>query len=196
MTSLNGRYPKPADVDGVDLTIRLMTADDRGAIADFAQALPAHDLLFLSRKITEPKVMNAWAQQVETGELKSLIAFDGSKVAGCSAIVVDPYSWSPHVGELRVLIGEDYRNRGFGRVLVQESFLVAVDNGLEKLTARMTPDQQGAIAVFEDLGFKAEGLLRDHVQDESGDKHDLLVLSIDVLAAQSRMAQYGLDSAF
>ena len=41
----------------------------------------------------------------------------------------------------------------------------------------MTTDQQGAIAVFEGLGFKPEAILREHVRDDAGAAYDLVVLS-------------------
>ena len=36
--------------------------------------------------------------------------------------------------------------------------------GLEKMTAQMTVDQRGAIAVFEGMGFRAEALLANQVR--------------------------------
>jgi hypothetical protein len=59
----------------------------------------------------------------------------------------------------------------------------------------MTVDQRGAIAVFEGMGFRAEALLRDHVEDRDGNKHDLVILSHDVAKFQGQMAAYGLTSA-
>ena len=74
--------------------------------------------------------------------------------------------------------------------------MVALTQGLEKLTAHMTPDQQAAMAVFEGMGFKPEALLRNHVRDHQGDKHDIVILSHDVAAFQAQMEQYGLNEAF
>jgi hypothetical protein len=56
----------------------------------------------------------------------------------------------------------------------------------------MTVDQKGAINVFEEMGFKAEALLREHVRDQSGTKYDLVVLSHDVERFQAQMEAYGL----
>lgn len=100
------------------------------------------------------------------------------------------------MGELRVLIAPDVRDTGIGRVLIQESFLLAISRDLEKLTAQMTTDQKGAIAVFQDLGFIAEALLRDQVKDNKGETHDIVVLSHNVADFQARMEQYGLAEAF
>jgi hypothetical protein len=58
----------------------------------------------------------------------------------------------------------------------------------------MTPDQVGAVTVFETMGYRAEALLRDHVKDEAGAKHDLVILSLDVERFRARAAAYGLSA--
>jgi GNAT superfamily N-acetyltransferase len=109
--------------------------------------------------------------------------------------VSDALSWSRHVGELRVLVSPAWRGRGLGRLLIQESFALALALSLDKLTVQMTVDQASAIAVFEELGFRAEAVLRDHVKDCDGKTYDLALLSHDVAAVQSRMQAYGVSDA-
>jgi L-amino acid N-acyltransferase YncA len=58
-----------------------------------------------------------------------------------------------------VLVSPRGAARGLGRVLIQECFAQALELGLKKLVAQMTTDQRSAIAVFEELGFRAEALL-------------------------------------
>ena len=88
--------------------------------------------------------------------------------------------WTRHVGELRVIVGPEYRRRGLGRRLTDEVFAIARDIGLRKITAQMTPDQKGARATFERLGFRPEALLADFVVDREGLPRDLLIMSHDV----------------
>ena len=190
------RYPRTVDVKDGSATLDLMTPAMEQEVLSFAGTLPPHDLLFLRRDITEPKVLSAWSAQIDSGEITSLIAREGDDMLGCSAVVVDKHSWSPHVGELRVLVGPAGKDRGLGRILIQESFLVALSLGLQKLTAQMTPDQTAAIAVFEEMGFTAEALLKDHVQDKEGTKHDIVILSHDVEAFASKMEAYGLTDLY
>jgi len=64
-----------------------------------------------------------------------------------------------------VLISDEMRGKGLGRALTEAIFAQALDSGIEKMVAQMTLDQQGAISTFEQLGFKPEALLRDHVKD-------------------------------
>ena len=67
-----------------------------------------------------------------------------------------------------------------GRHLSVKIFDIARHLGLKKLTANMTPDQRGAQAAFQRLGFVAEALLTDFVEDRDGNLHDLVMMTFDV----------------
>ena len=188
-------YPRMMETDIGEIEIRLMTRADEAAVLAFARKLPTHDLLFLPRNISEPKVLSAWISEIERGAIISLLAIWSESVVGCGTVVRDPHSWSPHVGEIRMVVLPEVRGTGVGRVLSQETFALALDAGLEKLTAQMTVDQKGAIALFESLGFKAEALLRDHVRDAGGKKHDIVVLGHNVAQFLAQMEAYGLPGA-
>ena len=187
--------PRSLPLAGATLELARLQPQDAQALATFAAALPPHDLLFLRRDISQPKVIAAWMQAIAEGRLHSLAVREEGVLVGCTAIVVDALSWSRHVGELRVLVAPVWRGRGLGRALVQQCFAQALDLGLGKLVAQMTADQVAAIAVFEELGFRAEALLRDHVKDRDGQLHDLALLSHDVAAVQSRLQAYGVSDA-
>ena len=152
--------------------------------------------MILNRNITVPKVLDAWRECIPEGDIGSIVAKRGSKVLGTTAVVQARLSWSAHVGEMRILILPEARDTGLGREMIQESFLIGLSLGLEKLTVRMTLDQESAIAVFEEMGFKSEALFRNHVKDNLGDKHDLLIMSHDVEGFASQMQAYGMDEAF
>ena len=187
--------PRSLPLAGATLELARLQPQDAQALAAFAAALPLHDLLFLRRDISHPKVVAAWMQAIAEDRLHSLAVREGGALVACSAIVVDSLSWSRHVGELRVLVAPAWRGRGLGRVLIQQCFAQALALGLDKLVAQMTVDQVAAIAVFEELGFRAEALLRDHVKDREGQTHDLALLSHDVAAVQSRLQAYGVSDA-
>lgn len=193
MNELAGRYPREVRLGEERVQLSLLTPADQSELLAFASELPSHDLLFLSRDIREPRVQAAWLRQIEAGEIVSVAARVDGKIVGTTAVVIDRLSFSAHVGDLRILVSESARRIGIGRRLIQEAFLVGVDQGLDKLTARMTLDQDAAIAVFEEMGFKREAMFHDHVKDAEGKKHDLLVMSNDVDAFYSQMQVYGLD---
>ncbi|HYP70277.1 MAG TPA: GNAT family N-acetyltransferase [Variovorax sp.] len=192
-TAAAGRsYPRSVDCNGTAVQIDVLRAGDEAALLAFAQALPAHDLLFTYRDISQPRVIKAWIREaVERQRMPSLLAWLDGKVIGCASLIHDDFSWSPHVGELRVVVGADARGLGLGRQLIQESFAQALALGLEKLVAQMTTDQRGAIAMFESMGFRAEALLAGHVRDRDGGKHDIVMLSHNVAEVAARLSAYG-----
>jgi RimJ/RimL family protein N-acetyltransferase len=195
MTGEPRSYPRRVATETGEIEFRLMSPADEASVLDFARQLPVHDLLFLPRDISEPKVLAAWIKEIERGAITSLLAVKAGRVVGCGTLVRDPLSWSPHVGEIRNVVSAEVRGQGVGRALTQEIFALALGAGLEKLVVQMTVDQTGAIAIFEGLGFKAEALLRDNVRDKAGKKHDIVVLGHNVAQVRAQLEAYGLPGA-
>jgi ribosomal protein S18 acetylase RimI-like enzyme len=188
-------YPRHVKANGEDIEFHLMGQSDEAAVLAFARKLPVHDLLFLPRNISEPKVLSAWVKEIERGSMVSVLAVRDNAVVGCGTVVRDPFSWSPHVGEIRMVISTNVRGLGIGRALSNETFALALSMGLEKVVVQMTVDQTGAIAIFEGLGFRAEALLRDHVKDLAGKTYDIVVLGHNVAQVRAQLEAYGLPGA-
>src|ERR1700723_4425118 len=104
MSSEARSYPRRVATEAGEIEFRLMSQADEAAVLDFARKLPVHDLLFLPRDISEPKVLAAWIKEIERGAITSLLAVKAGKVVGCGTLVRDPLSWSPHVGEIRNVV--------------------------------------------------------------------------------------------
>ena len=190
------RYPASGEVGGARVTLRLMDAGDGDAVLAFALGLPEHDLLFLRRDITQPEQVDVWLERIAAGDTTSLLlTADDGAIAGYATVDRNDLPWSRHVAELRVLVGPELRGRGIGRLLTEEAFRIALGMGVDKVIGQMTVDQRQAIAVFRSLGFQPEALLRDHVKDRAGEKHDLVILSHDVAAQQRAMAATGVLDA-
>ena len=178
MTSISKANPSFAIASMADV--------EEATVARFVSKIPLHDLLFLERDIRQPKVLAAWREAIERGSVHSLVAIAGGEIVATTAVVREPLSWSAHVAEVRLLVLAEWRGKGVGRALLEASIDQAIAAGAAKLTARMTPDQRGAITLFEETGFRGEALLRDHVRDAEGGPHDLAILSLDVAGAQAR----------
>jgi L-amino acid N-acyltransferase YncA len=189
-------YPQVRTIGGAEVTLRLMVGEDKPAVLAFARSLPEHDLLFLRRDITEDAALDDWVREIRDGLMTTVLAIAKDSVVGYASIERNRLRWAAHVAELRVMISENMRGKGLGHALTQEAFAIALAGGIEKMVAQMTLDQKGAIATFEGIGFRPEALLRDHVKDRQGNKHDLLVLSHEVAKFESQMAAYGINEAF
>lgn len=192
---IDREFPREIATPRGAVSVKVMSRGDRARVLELARAMPEHDRLFLHRDVTRGEVVDAWLDEIERGEAATLLAERAGALLGCATIEPERATWSQHVAELRVLVVPKARGMGIGRVLTQEAFAAALGAGLEKLTVRMTSDQAAAIRSFEALGFAPEAMLRDHVKDGAGRKHDLLVLAHDVAAFHALLEAYGVPEA-
>ncbi len=183
------QFPKEIKLpDGQQPTFRLMTPADKKAILSFARSLPPDDLLFLRTDITEAAAVDDWTHNLEKDATITVIAQIGDEIVGYASLHHEQARWTRRVGELRLLLGPKYRGAGLGRRLAEEIFHIGERRGVKKMAAMMTPDQTGARAAFERLGFQVEALLQDWVVDRNGRPRDLLVMSHDVEGLSDRVS--------
>jgi RimJ/RimL family protein N-acetyltransferase len=179
--AIQREYPRTVHLrDGSAVTLRLMTPADADRIVAFARSLPEDDLLFLRTDITDPEAVKQWMENLQAGRTTTVIAEANGEPAGYAALVQNRVTWQRHLGEIRTQVGLRYRSQGLGRALAGEIFSIGRERGLRKIVVQMTPDQKGAIATFERLGFKPEALLQDFVVDRSARTRDLVVMTYDV----------------
>jgi L-amino acid N-acyltransferase YncA len=166
--------------NGTDVVVRLMEAGDAEQMLAFARSLPADDVLFLRSDITDPEGIAYWIANIENGTTTTLLAESGGAIAGYASVHRNPARWTRRVAEIRVNVGPAFRRSGLGRLLVNGVFDLARSMGIKKLSAQMTLEQPGAQAVFRRLGFQAEAVLADWVEDREGRPRDLLVMAYDI----------------
>jgi RimJ/RimL family protein N-acetyltransferase len=174
-------YPRDVKLGGgKSLNLRLMGREHKDELIAFARDLPKQDVLFLRMDITDPRNVEEWIKNIEAGHTVTVMAYDGDKLAGYASLHHNEVLWTRHVGEIRTIVGDAYRGIRLGARLAEEIFAIAKEIGLKKITAQMTSDQRGARATFERIGFRPEALLADHVIDNEGRTHDMLIMAYDI----------------
>jgi L-amino acid N-acyltransferase YncA len=169
-----------------DVEVRPIGSDDVDALMEFFACVPEGDRTFFKEDVSDAAVIAGW---VAVADRHRLIALVDGHVAGYVA-VLKGIGWSSHVGELRLIIAPEYRNRGIGRLLAQRAVVEALELGVVKLVVEVVAGQDRLCGMFTKLGFEQEGRLRRHVRSATGETHDLLVLShfVDELAASLDVA--------
>jgi RimJ/RimL family protein N-acetyltransferase len=173
-------FPWTTKIDGTQIKLRLMTADDKDAVLEFARKLPEDDLLFLSFDITQESFVEHWIRRINGGTWFTILVEADGRLVGHGSLMRTEQIWSRHLGEIVLLLSPEVRGKGLGNILAGEIFAKAEEWNLMKVVARMAADQKGAIQVFEKLGFNAEALLADYVIDRNDRTHDLIAMSYDI----------------
>jgi L-amino acid N-acyltransferase YncA len=185
------QYPHDVTLGGKHYHLRLMNENDGEAVRQFALKLPPHDLLFMRRDITKSAGVGRWLDALKRGAMHTLLCEDNEGIVGYSSIHLTELDWSAHVADLRVQIGQRARGGGLGRYMTREAFNLALSLGIRKVVARMTTDQTSARALFQELGFTPEALLKDEVRDRNGEFHDLLIMACNVETFLAQREAFG-----
>lgn len=176
---------------GFEVEVRTMGPDDISAVRAFFSTVPEGDRTFFREDVLRPGVIELWPG--DDRQHRSLAIVDGV-IAGHVA-VIPGIGWSQHVGEVRLVVGPEFRGRGLGRLLAQRAVVEAVQIGMSKLVVDVVAEQTATVSMFTKLGFEAEALFKDHVKDRHGETRDLLVLAHFVEPLWSAMATAGIDEA-
>lgn len=193
LNDTTAQYPAEVTLNSDHFAVRLMTVDDGPALMSFAKQLPPHDTLYMRRNLTSQAGIESWIEDIDNHVIYSLLAEDSDGVAGFSTIHRNTLEWTRHVADIRVATAPRARRTGLGRYLVREGFNLALSLGVERLLARMTPDQEGARVLFEELGFTPEALLKDYVKDRDGNYHDMLIKACAVDSFLAQRQAFGVD---
>jgi ribosomal protein S18 acetylase RimI-like enzyme len=172
------------------IAITPFTAADVDAVWDFFQRVPEGDRTFVKEPVAERATVESWVDDARA--LRS-VARDGDTVVGYVA-VIPGVGWSRHVGELRLVVDPAVRRRGIGQQLARHALRIALDASLTKVVVDVVAVQESTIALFTQLGFRAEALLEDHVQDPDGNYGDLIVLANRTDADWELLTRVGLDA--
>jgi RimJ/RimL family protein N-acetyltransferase len=185
-------YPKGVTLSGGPaVTLRWLAPRDREEVWRFFERVPEEDRAFLKEDVMSREEVERWLDRLDPNRETVVVAEAAPRIVGTAILERQRYGWAQHVGEIRIVVDPDRRRQGLGYVLAEETFMLAVKLGLEKIVAAMMADQTSAVRVFERLGFRAEALLRDHVKDRHGRKHDLLLMAHSVDDFMSRSQAFG-----
>jgi len=130
--------------------------------------------------VTDPRVIETWAKNIDYERVIPILAVLEDRVIGDATLHRERFGWSKHVGEIRIVTDRSFRRQGLGLHLAKEIFFLSQKLNIHKVIAEMMEDQHGAIKVFGALGFQKEAVLRDHVMDLKGKKHNLIIMSQDI----------------
>ncbi len=163
-----------------EIILRPMTKDDGDALYEFFKSLPENSRLFLREDVIKRGVIDKWCENINYDRILPILAFDGDRCVGDATLHVEEYGWWRHLGEVRLVVADTCQRVGLGAAMAKELYAAAQTRDIHKLKAEVLDSQTGAIRALEHLGFITEALLKNHVTDLKGKKHNLLIMTSDV----------------
>jgi GNAT superfamily N-acetyltransferase len=173
--------------DGTKVVLRGMVKEDRDKLIDFFSRVSDQDRQFLRNNVRDPKVIDNWVNNIDYHKVFPLVAEVGEKIVGNATLHMRRTGWKRHLGNVRVVVANEFQGRGLGTLLINEITEVAVEFGLEKLVSEIYFNAPGAILAFKHAGFGVKAVFEDLVKDLYGNNADMIVMVCDVEAHRERL---------
>jgi [ribosomal protein S18]-alanine N-acetyltransferase len=111
-----------------------------------------------------------WSRSMFAGELAKpaslcLGAFEGERLAGY--LIVSRYVDAWHI--MNIAVSPDFRRRGIATALLERLFELTDDRSRRGYTLEVRVSNDGAIRLYERLGFVARGVRRGYYTDNRED---------------------------
>ena len=174
-------YPKEVSLKtGQKVTLRLLSENDIDTLVQFFQALPEQDRMYLRSDVTKKENIVRRFGSLNFDKVYPVIALDRDRIVAIGSLWRAEHGWMRNLGEIRVVVAQDFQRKGLCTILTREIFFHALTTDLYKIQAELMEDQVAALNAFERLGFKKETVLRKHVTDINGERANLVIMSLDI----------------
>src|SRR5438477_2368769 len=147
-------------------SIRALTNSDEGCLQRFIKRFNATDRRFFSflehrnlRQLLDPN--SFWTV---------LCVFQGDEVIGYAHLERFRQPEKQHVARLGIIVDAGARQQGVGRRLTVKLLEKAGEMGVEKIWLSVLADNSRAIALYQSVGFRPEGIFIDEERDTSGSR--------------------------
>ena len=180
--------------DGKKVIIRKLHDDDLDRLMKFYAGLPPEDRKYLRIDVTDRKIVEERIGRIKTENVIRIIALIEDDIIADGALELFPEEWRKHQGELRVIVAKPYQHKGLGMIMVRELYFLAVEKKVELVVVKMMRPQVAAQKIFRKLGFREELLIPDYVQDQVGEKQDLIVMTSNLKELWDELEHFYGDS--
>ena len=173
-------FPKHLTLrDGTGVSIRPLEHGDEERLSEFFLGLPADDRYYLKDDVTSTEVIASWLRDLDYDRALPLVALVDDRVVAEAVLVRRRGNARKHIGDLRIAVKPEFRNRGLGTSLVRELCDIADDAGLERVMFEIVADEESdALKAAEWMGFLRVGTIDAGARDQSGHPHDVILLTM------------------
>jgi RimJ/RimL family protein N-acetyltransferase len=107
-----------------------------------------------------------------------LVARLEERIVGHLQMSMFPYERRKGVAELFIYLHQDFQNLGLGTGMMRKAIAIAKARGFHRIGLTVVADNQRAIKVYEKVGFKKEGVVRETFYGDDHHYHDEVQMGI------------------
>ncbi|MFC2092050.1 GNAT family N-acetyltransferase [Elusimicrobiota bacterium] len=154
-----------------------MSKNDADKIFKFFSHFTEEDKLYLKENVSDIQVINEWSKRITKKLAVTILGEIDDNLCAEATLHQQAAGWSPHIGDIRINISPRYRGLGIATILCEKICWIATKININKIMAEIIFEQKDTFQIFKNLGFEQEAVLKDHVIDIKGKKHDLIILA-------------------
>jgi N-acetylglutamate synthase-like GNAT family acetyltransferase len=171
--------------DGTEVTLRNLKEDDIDQSFDFFKALSESDRLYLRVDVTQKELVGKRIKDMRRNNISRIIALTSGKIIADGALEQED-----HIGELRLIVANDYRRKGLGMLMANELYSLAAKKGIDEIVVKIMKPQKDAQCIFHRLGFHHDVILPSSVYDINHHKQDLIIMRCQLKELWTELADY------
>jgi RimJ/RimL family protein N-acetyltransferase len=163
--------------DGAHVLFRVMTSEDQTGVEELYAPLSDDEMLYFRDNVRDPVVIKRWCQDLDYSRVLPLLALVRDRIVGQATL---HFGRGPkrHLGEVRIFLARDFRQRGLGSKMLNTLVDLAKKQNLNTLIAEIVIDQTRVIKAFQRLGFTLRATYEDYFMLPDGETRDVVVLML------------------
>lgn len=158
------------------LEVRRIRLADAASFRECLNHVAAESGNLLTLEAPPTERVESFVRLLLAEDLPQYVAVDDGRVVGWCDIRREEPEAMAHVGLLGMGVHVDYRGQGLGRQLLERCLEHATRLGLERVGLEVFASNGPAVALYESMGFRHEGVRR-HALKRAGLVEDLVVMA-------------------
>jgi RimJ/RimL family protein N-acetyltransferase len=125
---------------------------------------------------TRERLERGWLSNLQN--IIAIVAFYNDKIVGDARIFKFPHPRRRGTCDLAIYLHQDFHNVGLGTAMLTKLIELAKKDRLHRIGLSVVADSKLAVHLYQKLGFKIEGVMKDAYLGEDGKYHDELVMGL------------------
>lgn len=166
--------------DSRPVLIRPLNVDDFDQSLAFFGSLDATERRYLRRDVTDPEVVRERIKEAQTYAVQRLVAVFDDDIVADGSLEHERYGWGDRIAQIRIIVAPEFRRVGLGTSLARLLYVIAHQHEVDRINVRLLRPQIACRDIFQQLGFREEFVLPNHVRDLEGELQDLIIFRCDL----------------